>query len=268
MRIADVIGRPRDWVRALTAATGIGVFLGLIGPFGTYLAGDAGHRIAYWTVLFWVGTAVLLPASRAAAMVGPRLGYPLPFAIAVALIVASLPISLAATLVGQRLWPQSRVLGPVDWYLQTLIVAIPVTAALVWLERRSTARLGAGPPNNRGAVTAGGASRDDFLTRLPEKLGRELLCLEVEDHYVRAHTVLGSDLILIPLHQAIGELRGIDGLQVHRSWWVARAAVTAWVADGRNIRLRLLNGTHAPVARNRVAKLREAAWLPRDFDDF
>jgi DNA-binding LytR/AlgR family response regulator len=97
---------------------------------------------------------------------------------------------------------------------------------------------------------------------LPPRLGHDLLCLQMEDHYVRAHTARGSDLILTPLKDAIAELGATDGLQVHRSWWVARAAVAEPVTSGRNLSLRLSNGLEVPVSRASVAKLRAAGWLP------
>jgi DNA-binding LytR/AlgR family response regulator len=83
----------------------------------------------------------------------------------------------------------------------------------------------------------------------------------MEDHYVRAHTVAGSDLILISLNQAVAELEGLEGLQVHRSWWVARSAVVKVDRDGRSVRLKLRNGVTAPVSRRAVAALKAAAWI-------
>ena len=100
-----------------------------------------------------------------------------------------------------------------------------------------------------------------FLDRLPPRLGRDLLCLQMEDHYVRAYTARGSDLVLTPLKEAIAELGAVDGLQVHRSWWVARAAVAEPLVRGRSVALRLTNGVEAPVSRAQVARLRAAGWL-------
>jgi DNA-binding LytR/AlgR family response regulator len=83
----------------------------------------------------------------------------------------------------------------------------------------------------------------------------------MEDHYVRAHTRLGSALILIPLRQAVEELGGLPGLRIHRSWWVARHAVVGSMQDGRNVRLRLANGLFAPVSRGSVAAARAFGLL-------
>ncbi len=88
----------------------------------------------------------------------------------------------------------------------------------------------------------------------------------MEDHYVRAHTARGSDLILIPLKEAMAELEGVDGLQVHRSWWVAREAVAEPLTSGRNLTLRLTNGLEAPVSRASIARLKAAGWLTPDAD--
>jgi len=80
---------------------------------------------------------------------------------------------------------------------------------------------------------------------------------------VTAHTMAGSSLILMRMRDAISELSGIEGTQVHRSWWVARAAVRDVTRDGRNIRLVLARGLVAPVARSRIDALQDAGWLSR-----
>ena len=54
------------------------------------------------------------------------------------------------------------------------------------------------------------------------------------------------------------------GLQVHRSWWVARDAVRGVQAEWRALSLVLENGLSVPVARSRVAILRDNGWLDED----
>jgi DNA-binding LytR/AlgR family response regulator len=83
----------------------------------------------------------------------------------------------------------------------------------------------------------------------------------MEDHYVRVHTARGSRLVLATLGQAISAVGAVEGLQIHRSWWVARKAVARPLVDGRNLRLELSNGVSAPVARASVASVRAAGWL-------
>ncbi|MBL7599110.1 LytTR family transcriptional regulator, partial [Escherichia coli] len=46
-----------------------------------------------------------------------------------------------------------------------------------------------------------------------------------------------------------------------RSWWVARAAVQGVRREGRNIRLQLIGGIEAPVARAQVPALEAQGWF-------
>jgi DNA-binding LytR/AlgR family response regulator len=89
----------------------------------------------------------------------------------------------------------------------------------------------------------------------------EIWALQAEDHYLRVHTSLGSDLILMRLSDAIAELDGVEGAQTHRSWWVAKAAVTdAKRIDERAV-LTLSNGVEAPVSRKFAPTLRKSGWF-------
>jgi hypothetical protein len=114
----------------------------------------------------------------------------------------------------------------------------------------------------RGAAPAEAAGPPKFLDRIPFKLrGGELWAVEAQDHYLRLHTSKGQDLILMRLADAIDELEGIEGAQVHRSWWVARDAVTeARRGDGRAV-LTLKDGSEVPVSRTYARHLRERRWI-------
>ena len=111
-------------------------------------------------------------------------------------------------------------------------------------------------------VAAPDAPPPKFLERLPSKLrGAKIYAVEAEDHYLRLHTSLGQDLILMRLSDAIAELEGIEGAQTHRSWWVAREAVTgAERLDGRAV-LTLRDGAEVPVSRGFARELRAAGWF-------
>jgi DNA-binding LytR/AlgR family response regulator len=95
-----------------------------------------------------------------------------------------------------------------------------------------------------------------FIHRLPPELGRELTRLSACDHYVEAHTRRGHALILLRFSDALGELWGADGFQIHRSHWVARDAVRRLVAEGRTPMIELDDGTRLPVSRSRIADVR------------
>jgi hypothetical protein len=101
-----------------------------------------------------------------------------------------------------------------------------------------------------------------FLDRLPPRLrGSDLWAVQAEDHYLRVHTSKGQDLILMRLSDAMAELKPIEGAQTHRSWWVARAAISDVAkGDGRG-EIRLPDGVMAPVSRTHAKALRERGWI-------
>jgi DNA-binding LytR/AlgR family response regulator len=101
-----------------------------------------------------------------------------------------------------------------------------------------------------------------FLARLPLKFRQaELQAISSEDHYLRVHTNLGEELVLMRLADAIRELEGAGGLQVHRSWWVSKAAVRDVKREGGRVSLVLASGKLAPVSRTFQADAKAAALL-------
>lgn len=90
-----------------------------------------------------------------------------------------------------------------------------------------------------------------LAARLPEELqGSEILALEAEEHYTKVHTSGGKTLLLLRFSDAIAEMEPQPGLQVHRSFWVSRAAVEEVYRLGRRTAIRLRDGTEIPVSRS------------------
>ncbi len=55
---------------------------------------------------------------------------------------------------------------------------------------------------------------------------------------------------------------GRQGHQPRRSWWVARDPIPEVARDGRNLRLKLLNGLKVPLARRAVIRLKGFGLAP------
>ena len=269
-RRSQLWGTPREWAFRLTIGVAAGLFFGALGPLGTY-AQPLAARLAYWTAGFCLGMAMFSLSIRWARLLAPRLDLPLWFASGAAVAVACAPLSAAIGLLfNGRYWRDGGWAARLEFYGDCLLIAGPATAGYILILKQASRGGGTAPQRPPlpsvaesapapAALTAPGAS--PLLDRLPPRLGRELIALQMEDHYVRAHTPLGSDLLLLPLSQAVEALEGVDGLKVHRSWWVARAALEGAAWEGRNLRLKLKGGLEAPVARAQVAALRAAGWL-------
>ncbi len=246
----------------LTIIAGLGLFLALLGPFGSFQSPLA-DRLLYWLGLGVGGYLLFRPAMMAASAVARRLDLPEAATWTAALLIAALPMSLIVRLVspgGSRRWAEGA--GWLELYANVAVVGAAVTLIFWFVSASERQTAGRAPPPAASRPTQSEPGEGPrFLERLPAQVGRDLLALEMEDHYVRAHTASGSALILMRMRDAVAELDGLEGLQVHRSWWVARAAVERPVQDGRNLRLKLRNGIEAPVARSSQAALRDAGWL-------
>ena len=255
-------GLVRGLLVDLAVMTVIGVVLALVGPFGSF-NDPLAIRLMVWVGFAWLGYFLYAPIDTIAQRLAPVLDLPEWSLRIVACMVASVPMAFAVFAIPR--WPDNMQWPGADFaltqYLYVLMIGglITVINSLVRRPRPVTAE----PQEADVAPVAAQAEAalPRFLDRLPPELGSELIALEMEDHYVRAHTALGSELVLLRLRDAIAELDGIEGLQVHRSWWVARGSVEDVVREGRNVRLKLARGIEAPVSRANVAMLKEAGWI-------
>jgi DNA-binding LytR/AlgR family response regulator len=243
----------KGWAFDFAVATGAGLFFGLIGPFGSYLNGPVWQRVGFQLVCFWMG--VLVYGTGVRLVLQLRLPRPWPWAAIVAMTaVLTAPFSQIVAAFGRALWPFLARQGAFEWYLQGLTTAEPVVLGMTLLiaRRRRTAEA-----RQAAQAPTPVAAHDGLLGVAPS----EVLCLQMEDHYVRIHLRAGSRLVPATLSQAVAALGGREGLQVHRSWWVASRAVVQAEAHGRNLKLRLTNGVLAPVARSAVPAVRAAGWI-------
>lgn len=93
---------------------------------------------------------------------------------------------------------------------------------------------------------------------------RLLESIIAEDHYLRLHLADGrAPLVLYRFGDGLRELAAIDGEQVHRSAWVAAAAVRGAVREGRRWRLCLAGGSTVPVSETFLPAVRARGWLKR-----
>jgi hypothetical protein len=89
-----------------------------------------------------------------------------------------------------------------------------------------------------------------------------LAAIEAEDHYCRVHRRDGQSALLhYRFGDALREVAGIDGAQVHRGAWVAAHAVAGARREGRRWRLLLADGTSLPVSATHAAEARRRGWL-------
>ena len=245
----QAFGEPKTWVRDVVFTAGAALTIALLGPYGTFDE-PLQDRLVRSFALGFAGSLWLWPVMRALIRAGERAGLPYLFTTVAGLVVLTIPVSLISRAVAMAFNTEGRP-DPVGLYLSVLAMVLPIGLAYLHVDRWI----------DRPGAPASQPSPPRLLARLPARLGREVLALQAEDHYVRVHTALGSDLLLMRFADAVAEAEGIPGLRVHRSWWVARAAVASARPEGRRAVLTLTNGLSAPVTREAVPEVRRAGWL-------
>ena len=256
--------RMRWYLAALAVAI---VVLGYLGPFGTYVRMPFGERMAYWALAMagnWlVALACILPAMA-------RLSGRLP-AIACVLIgslTAAVPGTLLITAieflfagaVPETLWTG-------ELFLAVALIHLAM-GLIVWGTIELPMRQAGGAPFSEPAMAdpasglpADGAEAPPLLQRLPADRRGALLHLQMRDHYVEIHTDRGSELVLMRFGDALMELGGTEGMQVHRSHWIARTALKKVSRRAGRTVAHLANGAEVPVSRRYARALREANWV-------
>jgi len=153
---------------------------------------------------------------------------------------------------------------PLDEFTLFVLPMVALVCLAVYAVQHLARRPGgfAGPATVREAPPSPAALASKAAP-LPEtgSPGAPVVSIRAEDHYLRVRTPSQTLYLGGRMRDVLERLGQSDGLQVHRSWWVARGAVARVARQGRDDVLVLGDGTRVPVARNRLPQLRAAGWL-------
>jgi hypothetical protein len=237
----------------------IGLFMGLVGPFGSDEL-STGQACVYWIVCIVGGGLIGIAFDEA---VGRRTRT-----FWRRLLLTTVVMTPATTL-----WVMAteRVLagGVISWprylslFWQVFLICIPVMGIRALVLRRPPAvpetrivetRVVVAPPLPEAEAV--------FRRRLSaRRRAARLIAVEADDHYLRVHTDAGAELVTLRFAAALEELSGAHGFRTHRSWWVAAEAVEGarWRRGGGE--LRLAGGLVAPVSRTYAQAVKAAGWF-------
>lgn len=233
--------------------------LSLLGAFGVLAEASWHERFAYWLRTTFIGYVLFRTAIWVGALYAHRLDMPEWVGWLGGALLAATPMSLWLWWLGPVV-NLGRQAPSFSDFIQTygqVVVPAGIVLAVLWLLKA---------PADSGRTVAAEtdaerSSSPNLMRRIPAALQTELLAISVEDHYVRVFTRNGNTLLLMRFADAISEAEGVEGMQVHRSWWVARSAIERFEQRGRVGELILFGGVVAPVARRRLAELRARGWV-------
>ncbi|MEO0466047.1 MAG: LytTR family DNA-binding domain-containing protein [Pseudomonadota bacterium] len=178
--------------------------------------------------------------------------------VPIAAAVIAVPVTLAIILMeASDGTVQPIIFWPIQ-FVYVFVVSLVITIGGYFLRVHDKAR----EIEALSPIAAEAAMLDGFMDRLPPKYRRaELHAITSEDHYLRIYTSFGEELILMRLADAVRELSGADGMQVHRSWWVARGGIDTVERENGKPVLVLQGGVRVPVSRTYQPAAKEAGLV-------
>jgi hypothetical protein len=234
--------------RAFAVAVLAAAFMAVIGPFGTWKE-PLSERLGFWIIGTGGSVCVGFGLDRCLRRISWLRHRSTLRALANVALVAA-PAGLIASAAAAIIQG-----APIDWplYWQTVPQILLMGVGFVALFHLAA---------RQGRPADSPAPEDPTLGGLlPLKLsGACLLAIEAEDHYVRVHTDRGASLMLMAFETALAKVAHLDGTRVHRSWWVARAAVISIQRGDGRATLSLPGAIQAPVSRRYARILRSAGW--------
>ena len=164
-----VLGTAREWAIDLSVATALGMFLGVVGPFGSYFNGPVLVRAFYWTGCFWAGAVIFGLSVRLAIAGATRLKVPAWTMVGAAILAACAVQTAVVAPLASTLWPFLKRLSPLDWYGQCLAISGPIAVGFTLLRARLQAARAVpavpGPQGDPSPVASSASPRTSTRTR-------------------------------------------------------------------------------------------------------
>ena len=101
--------------------------------------------------------------------------------------------------------------------------------------------------------------RPSFMESLPLDKQGDLICIQAQEHFIKVYTDKGPSLVSWPFKKALAELSQYDGIQSHRSYWIAKDAFLGVEKNGHGYVANLKNGSSVPVSRTYLREVRNLA---------
>jgi hypothetical protein len=248
---------PRFWALIVGAS----LLLGLTGPFGTYDSLPLPGRFAYWTATvlatYFAGGATVFLLVQSLWTEGTRQAWHYGAAGA----VSGLPVATVVWGINAAVFGTGQ--GEGIAFLPLLGYCVVIAGLVSMLIAVFTSQYERAASAAATTVAPAAPERPRVVDRLPPAQRGQLTHMSMQDHYVDVRTDRGGGLVLMRFADAVAETDGADGMQIHRSHWVAREAVGNAVRRDGKLFLKLTDGTELPVSRSFQAAVKEAGLLRR-----
>ena len=239
-------------IREMAVILSIGIVLGYIGPFGSYDV-PIFSRLIFWVLAIAIGQLVYSAVFRFCYISADKSEAPflLKFFVGAVLSATFLTFILAAVTGYFLNFQHAYWEGYIILFPQVLLLGFVIGGFIIITNKNLYDKI---PHKSANVITAG----HHFLNRLPVEIGKELICFVMEDHYLRIYTAAGEHLLLHRMKDALLELDNYDGIQVHRSWWIALGQVEKVKKENRKAIITMKNGIEVPVSEKYLPMIKQA----------
>jgi len=243
-------------LKTLLISSFLGLVLGMLGPFGSY-AMPLLSRLTYWVVVFNLGYFIYYIAHQITRwlftnkQMDNQLNQVILFITPT--LLALIPLSYLVAFATQSIINSDIGLTPLALKVLSQVLGLGlVIDFLMGLIYQDTTK------KKQNNVAKPGQA---FINRLPKELGEDLICFVMEDHYMVVYTEKGNHMLLMRMKDAVIELKGYHGMQVHRSSWIVVSKVKHVKKISRKTILIMNNGIEISVSKKFIPAIKEAGLL-------
>lgn len=241
--------------RPLAVLILVSLVLGMSGPFQTFELLELLPRLVYWTAICtltylagWLagGYALRIITLRTENIIWHILASGCAAGLAVWPVVIIINLITFGTDDGNG---SGHWLTPSSLLIYCILISITLSAVTTLVKSDKKSQKPTIPTTPK------------IVSRLPLNLRGTLISLSVQDHYVEVITSNGAGLVHFRLTDAIDDCDGIDGLQIHRSHWVALAGIKSVFRKNGKVIVETIKGDILPVSRTYLPKVKELGLL-------
>jgi hypothetical protein len=256
-QLQQTLRGPAFWI----VVGGIVLIAAVAGPYYTLERLSFAERLVYWGMVVGLSSVIMTFLSVLAHRVTEARGWNWALVAVLAGMAGVLPVLATVWLAGgltAGFGAQGPGIGILAAYVAPSVIGVTlaVNGYIAVQERRAPE---AAPPSGQGRE--GGREEGGPVVlpgKLPHHLGRDIVAVQAQDHYLEVTTLKGQCLVLMRLGDAVRDLAPLPGMQVHRSWWISLAHVARVDKGANGPEIVMVTGARVPVGRSYRAAFRAA----------
>lgn len=247
------ISGPAFWI----VVGGMVLIAAIAGPYYTLERLNFAERLVYWGVIIGISAVIMTFLSVLAHRVTEARGWNWALVAVLAGMAGILPVLGTVWLAGGLATGFASggpgIITLAAYVAPSVVGGTLAVNAYIEVQERMAPNASVAPEPQRAD-----AAMTVLQGKLPHHLGREIVAVRAQDHYLEVTTPKGQCMVLMRLGDAVSDLALLPGMQVHRSWWISLAHVARIEKGANGPEVVMSHGLRVPVGRSYRAAFRAA----------